>query len=134
MIRRPPRSTRTDTLCPYTTLCRSGGGDRRLAVRVADGLVVKQALGAVELVFDDAGDRLGHFFGRGAGIGGRDGNGRRRHVGILRDRHVGDRQQPGQQDEQAEYQGEYGSVNKDGKRAGEGKREILWSGLRGWVI
>src|SRR3546814_9109978 len=34
MIRRPPRSTRTDTLFPYTTLCRSqawsviaGGGD-----------------------------------------------------------------------------------------------------------
>src|SRR3546814_11236364 len=26
MRRRPPRSTRTDTLCPYTTLCRSGGG------------------------------------------------------------------------------------------------------------
>src|SRR3546814_7986911 len=23
MIRLPPRSTRTDTLCPYTTLCRS---------------------------------------------------------------------------------------------------------------
>src|SRR3546814_12741005 len=23
MSRRPPRSTRTDTLCPYTTLCRS---------------------------------------------------------------------------------------------------------------
>src|SRR3546814_3988250 len=23
MIQRPPRSTRTDTLCPYTTLCRS---------------------------------------------------------------------------------------------------------------
>src|SRR3546814_5640333 len=38
MIRRPPRSTRTDTLFPYTTLFRSqfsrrdgGGGDRRLA-------------------------------------------------------------------------------------------------------
>src|SRR3546814_10728698 len=32
MIRRPPRSTRTDTLCPYTTLFRSDhaprGGDR----------------------------------------------------------------------------------------------------------
>src|SRR3546814_12693328 len=29
MIRRPPRSTRTDTLFPYTTLFRSGGiGDR----------------------------------------------------------------------------------------------------------
>src|SRR3546814_290023 len=26
MIRRPPRSTRTDTLCPYTTLFRSGLG------------------------------------------------------------------------------------------------------------
>src|SRR3546814_1583735 len=25
MIRRTPRSTRTDTLCPYTTLCRSRG-------------------------------------------------------------------------------------------------------------
>src|SRR3546814_12365854 len=31
MIRRPPRSTRTDTLFPYTTLFRSGGApvDRR---------------------------------------------------------------------------------------------------------
>src|SRR3546814_2121808 len=27
MIRRPPRSTRTDTLFPYTTLCRSQFGD-----------------------------------------------------------------------------------------------------------
>src|SRR3546814_8399465 len=27
MIRRPPRSTRTDTLFPYTTLFRSPGGD-----------------------------------------------------------------------------------------------------------
>src|SRR3546814_7766736 len=26
MIRRPPRSNRTDTLFPYTTLCRSRGG------------------------------------------------------------------------------------------------------------
>src|SRR3546814_7863501 len=34
MIRRPPRSTRTDTLFPYTTLFRSGGmafGDRAFA-------------------------------------------------------------------------------------------------------
>src|SRR3546814_6607219 len=27
MIRRPPRSTRTDTLCPYTTLFRSDAAD-----------------------------------------------------------------------------------------------------------
>src|SRR3546814_1626960 len=30
MIRRPPRSTRTDTLFPYTTLFRSGGIDRTI--------------------------------------------------------------------------------------------------------
>src|SRR3546814_7608818 len=29
MIRRPPRSTRTDTLFPYTTLFRSGGRGRQ---------------------------------------------------------------------------------------------------------
>src|SRR3546814_16097196 len=31
MIRRPPRSTRTDTLFPYTTLFRSGNVNTRLA-------------------------------------------------------------------------------------------------------
>src|SRR3546814_4730427 len=46
MIRRPPRSTRTDTLVPYTTLFRSGGGkrgvvlqrfaDQRVELRVAE--------------------------------------------------------------------------------------------------
>src|SRR3546814_12392451 len=37
MIRRPPRSTRTDTLFPYTTLFRS---NHRLACqRVGDGLI-----------------------------------------------------------------------------------------------
>src|SRR3546814_17086466 len=30
MIRRPPRSTRTDTLFPYTTLFRSAMGDRQV--------------------------------------------------------------------------------------------------------
>src|SRR3546814_6676359 len=33
MIRRPPRSTRTDTLCPYTTLFRSGGRGNRVKGR-----------------------------------------------------------------------------------------------------
>src|SRR3546814_4245343 len=37
MIRRPPRSTRTDTLFPYTTLFRSNGGADRLQVGVGDG-------------------------------------------------------------------------------------------------
>src|SRR3546814_18416059 len=35
MIRRPPRSTRTDTLFPYTTLCRSARGRRSQARRTA---------------------------------------------------------------------------------------------------
>src|SRR3546814_12424033 len=35
MIRRPPRSTRTDTLFPYTTLFRSRHRLRRAAVRAA---------------------------------------------------------------------------------------------------
>src|SRR3546814_4861755 len=35
MIRRPPRSTRTDTLFPYTTLFRSPGGAYR--IQPADG-------------------------------------------------------------------------------------------------
>src|SRR3546814_7699475 len=37
MIRRPPRSTRTDTLFPYTTLFRSGIGDSIKACRAARG-------------------------------------------------------------------------------------------------
>src|SRR3546814_20494935 len=38
MIRRPPSSTRTDTLFPYTTLFRSPIGSRRAVHRVGDGL------------------------------------------------------------------------------------------------
>src|SRR3546814_5710685 len=37
MIRRPPRSTRTDTLFPYTTLFRSCGGGESRAVETVDG-------------------------------------------------------------------------------------------------
>src|SRR3546814_19182620 len=36
MIRRPPRSTRTDTLFPYTTLFRSGQFQRGDTILVAD--------------------------------------------------------------------------------------------------
>src|SRR3546814_14179933 len=42
MIRRPPRSTRTDTLLPYTTLFRSGRR-RTLAYRSARGGFARQA-------------------------------------------------------------------------------------------
>src|SRR3546814_3360757 len=36
-IRRPPRSTRTDTLFPYTTLCRSHRRERRAGTGAAAG-------------------------------------------------------------------------------------------------
>src|SRR3546814_5544087 len=39
MIRRPPRSTRTDTLFPYTTLFRSSRTDR------TDGLLIMNVIG-----------------------------------------------------------------------------------------
>src|SRR3546814_8664575 len=39
MIRRPPRSTRTDALFPYTTLFRSGAGLRRPAIRRSAAVV-----------------------------------------------------------------------------------------------
>src|SRR3546814_19429176 len=44
MFRRPPRSTRTDTLFPYTTLFRSLGGER-----VTDGGAFVDDLDAVRL-------------------------------------------------------------------------------------
>src|SRR3546814_2660546 len=48
MIRRPPRSTRTDTLFPYTTLFRSGGvclsGGGPLAGRMATVFPESQAM------------------------------------------------------------------------------------------
>src|SRR3546814_2222574 len=68
MIRRPPRSTRTDTLFPYTTLFRSGG------------TLVPQHLAAAAPVMrlagcDGAGQRLGihvaeHQHLAAVGIGG----------------------------------------------------------------
>src|SRR3546814_18303110 len=44
MIRRPPRSTRTDTLFPYTTLFRSKGRDAALCHRLAIAEVERQHL------------------------------------------------------------------------------------------
>src|SRR3546814_624261 len=56
MILRPPRSTRTDTLFPYTTLCRSADSSRGQIVGLSlvellhqDGAVGKMASAAVGL-------------------------------------------------------------------------------------
>src|SRR3546814_12267214 len=50
MIRPPPRSTRTDTLLPYTTLCRSVGmATRRVAMRpVHDAAILVPRVFAAE--------------------------------------------------------------------------------------
>src|SRR3546814_1740380 len=49
MIRRPPRSTRTDTLFPYTTLFRSGLGGGAGAVELGLDLRAGGGGGAVRL-------------------------------------------------------------------------------------
>src|SRR3546814_17813728 len=75
MIRRPPRSTRTDTLFPYTTLFRSDGDDkdqmswalRRFDDQSAKLIMVKGApLDAMTLhqrrfYFDQGGFLVGRF-------------------------------------------------------------------------
>src|SRR3546814_8346962 len=84
MIRRPPRSTRTDTLFPYTTLFRSGDVDVRQEVHfdlqhavaltgfAAAALHIEaEAAGLVSagLAFGQAGEPVADI-GEGAGISG----------------------------------------------------------------
>src|SRR3546814_5162752 len=65
MMRRPPRSTRTDTLFPYTTLFRSGHRERGLeAPHRQPQPVVRRLVAEVGLVERDVAER-------GAGAGGR---------------------------------------------------------------
>src|SRR3546814_5102831 len=56
MIRRPPRSTRTDTLFPYSTLFRSGRRRRR---RRFSGVVIWRGLGTGKVRCLAFGFRLG---------------------------------------------------------------------------
>src|SRR3546814_18079531 len=61
MIRRPPRSTRTDTLFPYTTLFRSwaiGRQEEELCAGVSDGAADLLALVTAEIIEDDEIARL----------------------------------------------------------------------------
>src|SRR3546814_20974939 len=55
MLRRPPRSTRTDTLVPYTTLLRSSGNAQNVleyAVRLIDVRIDRGLLDLLEFVGD----------------------------------------------------------------------------------
>src|SRR3546814_11481549 len=84
MIRRPPRSTRTDPLLPYTTLFRSAVdrlGQRAAAGRVGRIVVVEGDAEGGEVAFVpglDGGDEL---FRRRAGLFG--GQHDRRAVGVV---------------------------------------------------
>src|SRR3546814_2687724 len=77
MIRRPPRSTRTDTLFPYTTLFRSiarAGLSALVDIRVAPAIETLDAMvaggeGPFDLVFIDA-DKPGNaaYFDRAVAL------------------------------------------------------------------
>src|SRR3546814_2759691 len=57
MTRRPPRSTRTDTLFPYTTLFRSH--DRHQRGRYRNGHSARNCVSALSAVCDDKASRHG---------------------------------------------------------------------------
>src|SRR3546814_3271803 len=83
MIRRPPRSTRTDTLFPYTTLFRSAGQVDRLAFLIDDLAVLERPRRL---------QGAGYAGGRVAGVGrnrGVDGVARREGGRRRADLHVG---------------------------------------------
>src|SRR3546814_5240860 len=97
MIRRPPRSTRTDTLFPYTTLFRSVALDdavlhqhraapRRLLAHDLEGL----AAVAVEAVGEDADAVLGEGGGEGLLVGRADGRPVAAHDDLRHGREVED--------------------------------------------
>src|SRR3546814_9963337 len=68
MIRRPPRSTRTDTLFPYTTLFRSPCLRRRAIIMPRDRSEFKPKLTVVDVVERAAGTLAGALPCRGTRV------------------------------------------------------------------
>src|SRR3546814_11573996 len=94
MIRRPPRSTRTDTLFPYTTLFRSA---QRAPVRAAqrDGVADAAVLGGGRAIVDRKAvsldrhpDRVAAVDDRRRGFGGACRNRARNRIGAARPLHT----------------------------------------------
>ena len=79
----------------------------------AGRIEIEQALGAIELFLDDAGDRLHDRGGRRPRIGCRDGNLRRSDVRKLRHRQHRNRQQSAEQDEDRHDPGKLGAINEE---------------------
>src|SRR3546814_2193323 len=55
MIRRPPRTTRTDTLCPYTTLVRAAPDPARIAAAIGSRPERDRIYAAIGLAAGDVG-------------------------------------------------------------------------------
>src|SRR3546814_3907714 len=86
MLRRPPRSTRTDTLLPYTTLCRSGEA-AGAALQPADVIDIGLAALGIDARQLPAVDRAPDVLALEASAGGRERAGRARghHRAVWRD-------------------------------------------------
>src|SRR3546814_10916184 len=69
MIRRPPRSTRTDTLFPYTTLFRSEGADAARAFFMQDQRCFGDAFKTADAGTDHGAGTAFFFFGGGMPVG-----------------------------------------------------------------
>src|SRR3546814_7832694 len=64
MIRRPPRSTRTDTLFPYTTLFRSLAGDWGGLIIIGNGIINRSGTVDIEGTGTSADNPLIAYSGR----------------------------------------------------------------------
>src|SRR3546814_13753312 len=88
MIRRPPRSTRTDTLFPYTTLCRSlllGLAAQMISLRGLVPLELLEGLGDLATRGGDGAVELGdRALDLAAAVDGRLDEGGQRDIGDLR--------------------------------------------------
>src|SRR3546814_718257 len=100
MIRRPPRSTRTDTLFPYTTLFRSIG-----FAPVVPGQLLHPLL-------ERLGDLILHLLGGRARPGGREGDDLDREVRILGAAEVQECEKTGDGDGNDEEQGDGSLANR----------------------
>src|SRR4029450_11597041 len=89
------------------------GGDLDLPERIAGRFEIQDAVGAVELFLDQAGDAGVQVLLRGPGIAGADCDGWGRNDRILRNRQERKREQPAEADEQRDYDREDRAVDEE---------------------
>ena len=79
---------------------------------------VHHVLDAVDLLLDRRGHGVGHHLGVGAGVVGRDLDGRRRDLGVLGHRQREERDAPGQRDDDGQHRGEDRPVDEEAREHG----------------